>query len=33
VIVRTRAGEGGKVVLSATAEGLGGAQVTLESRQ
>jgi len=32
-IVRTRAGEGGKVVLSATAEGLGGAQVMLESKQ
>jgi len=31
-IVRTRAGEGGKVVLSATAEGLGGGQVTLDSR-
>jgi beta-galactosidase len=30
-IVRTRAGKGGRVVLSASAEGLGGAQVTLDS--
>lgn len=31
-IVRTRAGEGGKVVLRATAEGLAAAQVSLESK-
>ena len=30
-IVKTRAGEGGKVVLTASADGLEGAQVTLDS--
>jgi beta-galactosidase len=31
-IVRTRAGQGGKLVLTASAEGLGSSQITLESK-
>ena len=31
-IVRTRAGQAGPIVVTATSEGLGSAQVTLESK-